>query len=200
MKLNIYRKVRIEKCEYMKIETFRTAGQSDSNEISRLINIAYRPEPGCEGWTHEASLVNGDRTNPDQISSTLLRPDSVMLLSLLDNLIVACIHIEKSGMDCHIGMFAVNPTLQDAGVGKQILELAERYANDHFCSKRFVITGVSARQELISFYLRRGYRQTGRITNYPLSAGVGTPKQADLKIETLDKLSGIAASFLTADI
>ena len=161
----------------MKIDAFRTAGRGDSDEIARLINMAYRPEPGCAGWTHESGLVNGDRTNPEQIVSTLLKPDSIILVALQNNLIVACIHIEKAGLDCHIGLFAVNPIWQGSGIGKQILSQAEDYAVEHFCSERFVMTVVSVRQELISFYLRRGYRQTCQIADYPLSAGVGTPKQ-----------------------
>lgn len=176
----------------MKIDAFRTAGRGDSDEIARLINMAYRPEPGCAGWTHETTLVTGDRTNPDQISASLQKPDSAMFVALQDNLIVACIHIEKAGPDCHIGLFAVNPAFQCAGIGKQILAQAEDYAAEHFCSERFVMTVVSVRQELISFYLRRGYRRTGQITDYPLSAGVGTPKQNDLKVEILEKPSGIA--------
>ncbi len=42
---------------------------------------------------------------------------------------------------------------------------------------------------LISFYLRRGYLQTGFVMDYPLSAGAGTPKQAELKVEVLEKIS-----------
>lgn len=46
---------------------------------------------------------------------------------------------------------------------------------------------VSGRIELIAFYLRRGYQQTGSVMDYPILAGVGTPKDASLKIEALEK-------------
>jgi hypothetical protein len=51
---------------------------------------------------------------------------------------------------------------------------------------------VSSRSELIAFYLRRGYQKTGVVQDYPLSAGVGTPKFSGLKIEVLEKRSNPA--------
>lgn len=180
--------------------TFRTASLADAAKIARLINMAYRPGPDRGGWTHETDLIYGDRTNPDQISATLLKPDSVMLIALQNNLIVACIHIEKAGANCHIGLFAVNPIFQGVGIGKLILAQAEEYAAEHFYSDNFVMTVVSARQELISFYLRRGYQRTGQITDYPLSAGAGTPKQTDFKVEILEKQSGVAVTHSTQNI
>ena len=50
---------------------------------------------------------------------------------------------------------------------------------------------VSSRRELISFYLRRGYRKTGSIMDYPLSQGAGIPKNPVLKIEVLEKQSDV---------
>lgn len=173
----------------MKTGTCRTASITDATEIARLINLAYRPESSLTGWTHESDLVNGNRTSFEQISTLLLKPNSVILVASRNNLIVACIHLEKSGMDCHIGLFAVSTIWQGAGIGKQLLAQAEKYAAEHFCSERFVMTVVSVRPELISFYLRRGYRRTGQIMDYPLSAGVGTPIQNGLKTEILEKYS-----------
>ena len=84
-------------------------------------------------------------------------------------------------------MLAVNPALQGAGAGKQILTQAEKYALEVFGAVKFMVVVVSSRSELISFYLRRGYQQTGSIMDYPVSQGVGVPKNPILKIEVLEK-------------
>lgn len=171
----------------MKIDTFRCATTHDADIITKLVNNAYRPESDKSGWTHESDLVSGDRTNTDQILEVILKPDSFILVGLCDDLIVGCVHVQKDHHKSYIGMLAVDPTLQGLGTGKQILAYAEKYATDHFHTEKFVMVVVSERHELISFYERRGYQKTGEMMEYPLSAGVGTPKQLNLKIEVLEK-------------
>jgi ribosomal protein S18 acetylase RimI-like enzyme len=173
----------------MKIEAFRCATTTDAAIITKLVNNAYRPEPNKSGWTHESDLVLGDRTNTDQIIEIILKPDSIILVGLCGDLIVGCVHVQKDHHNSYIGMLAVDPTLQGLGTGKKILTYAEKYATDHFHAEKFVMVVVSDRHELISFYERRGYQKTGEVMEYPLSAGVGTPKQLNLKIEVLEKLN-----------
>lgn len=178
----------------MSIDTFRAANESDAEAIAELVNRAYRPGSGATGWTHESELVSGNRTSAIQVVETITRPNSVILVGLKKLEIVACVHVEKEGGNCHIGMLAVNPTLQGAGAGKQILAHAERYATEVFGSEKFIMIVVSSRSELISFYLRRGYQRTGAVMDYPLSAGAGIPKDPALKIEVLEKRSNIAVA------
>jgi len=173
----------------MSIDTFRAASKSDAEAIAQLVNKAYRPETGPAGWTHESNLVSGNRTSAGQVAEVMSKPDSVILVGLKGSDIVACVHVEKDGRNSHIGMLAVNPKLQGAGAGKQMLAHAERYANESFGSEKFIMAVVSSRSELIAFYLRRGYQKTGAVQDYPLSAGVGTPKFSDLKTEALEKRS-----------
>ncbi len=173
----------------MSIDSFRTANNTDAEAIAEVVNRAYRPESGAAGWTHESDLVAGNRTSAAQIVETILRRDSVILVGLNNEKIVACAHVEKDGNSSHIGMLAVNPILQGVGAGKQMLAHAEKYASVVFGSKKFVMVVVSARAELISFYLRRGYQNTGSVMDYPLSAETGTPKTPDLTIEVLEKLA-----------
>jgi GNAT superfamily N-acetyltransferase len=161
----------------------------DAEAITQLVNQAYRPESSSAGWTHESDLVSGARTSPSQVAEILSRPDSIILVGLKDSKIIACVHIEKIESDCHIGMLAVIPNQQGAGDGKQILAHAEKYANVHFGTEKFIMEVVTSRSKLIAFYLRRGYKQTGAVMDYPLSAGVGDPKFSNIKIEVLEKSS-----------
>jgi GNAT superfamily N-acetyltransferase len=169
------------------MDTFRTANKFDAEAIAQLVNKAYRPETATAGWTHESDFVFGNRTSVIQVEEILSKPDSVILVGLKDSEIVACVHVEKDGIYSQIGMLAVNPKLQGAGNGKQLLAHAERYANENFGSEKFIMIVVSLRIELIAFYLRRGYQKTGTVWDYPLFAGVGIPKYPNLKIEVLEK-------------
>lgn len=171
----------------MNIDIFRTADSTDMDAIVQLVNRAYRPEAGISGWTHEADLVSGIRVSAGQVAAILAKQDSVILVGFKDSEVVACVHVEKHGNNSHIGMLAVNPLLQGTGFGKQMLAYAETYAREEFGAVTFVMFVLSLRNELIAFYQRRGYQKTGDITDYPLSAGVGIPKHADLKVEILEK-------------
>jgi ribosomal protein S18 acetylase RimI-like enzyme len=178
------------------IDGFRKARKSDIETIVQLVNKAYRPKLESRGWTDESDIVSGERINAVQVTDAISKEYSAILLGFKDSEVVACVHVEKDGNNCHIGLFAVNPILQGSGCGKQMLDHAERYANENFSSEKFIMFVVSSRNELISFYLRRGYQKTGEIMDYPISAGVGTPKYADLKIEILEKIASMAiASF-----
>lgn len=172
----------------MCVDTFRTANQSDAEAIAQLVNKAYRPNSGNSGWTHESELVAGDRTTVSQVVEILSKPDSFILIGLRNSETVACVHVEKDHANSYIGMLSINPILQGVGVGKEMLAYAENYATKVFGSEKFVMVVLSARTELIAFYLRRGYRKTGVVMDYPLSAGAGVPIQPNLKVEILEKI------------
>lgn len=170
----------------MNIDTFSIAAQPDIEAIVQLVNSAYRPESGVAGWTHESNWVSGNRISTEQLEAMMSKPDSFVIIGRKEAELVACVHVEKDGLNAYIGMLAVNSELQDADTGKQMLAYAEDFAHDHFGSKKLIIAVVSARSELIAFYQRRGYQKTGMIMDYPLSAGAGTLRHADLKIEMLE--------------
>lgn len=164
---------------------YRQAQNGDCSDIVRLVNRAYRPEPGCEGWTHESALVGGARITAAQVANSLRH--AVILLGLQGTTIVACIQIEIEVRSAHLGMLAVDPALQRAGVGKAILAHAEAYARDVLGAEEFLLTVVTARVELIAFYGRRGYADTGQRLPYPVAAGVGTPRDGALDLTVLRK-------------
>ena len=175
----------------MGIDAFRTASPADAEAIATLVNAAYRPEPGASGWTHEAHLVAGNRSNANQVIECIAKQGSCVLLGLHGSDIVACVHLEKNGDDGYIGMLSVEPTLQGTGIGKQMLAYAENHAKTIFACKKLVMVVITARTELMSFYLRRGYKKTGSVTDFPQALGAGTPKHSGLKIEQLEKTNGL---------
>ena len=166
---------------------FRVAAVAvaDAEDIARVVNAAYRPAPGKGGWTHESDIVSGARTSPSQVKGLLAT--SAVIVGVLDSAVIACAHVESHAGEAHIGMLAVEPTLQASGVGKELLAYAERYAAEVLGATDLVLVVVRARTELIAFYLRRGYQRTGSLVEYPIEAGVGTPISAVLELEILRK-------------
>jgi GNAT superfamily N-acetyltransferase len=165
----------------------RVAALPDAEAIISLVNGAYRPSQGQGGWTHEADLLDGPRIDHSQMSELLSLPDSVILLGHYDNSLTSCVHVQKQGMSCSIGMLAVNPNFQRLGLGAEMLQHSESYARSQFQSNKAVMSVITRRIELVSFYLSRGYRLTGETEAYPLSAGVGVPKCNDLSLAKLEK-------------
>lgn len=169
----------------MKQLKIREATIEDAANIASLVNAAYRPQPGAEGWTHESGLVEGDRISPEQVRKTLI--DSKILLGLHDSEIVACVQIEKKDDEAYIGMFAVAPSSQALGLGKIMLREAEKYAESSFGAVRLMLLVVSAQTDLLQFYLRRGYEETGQKVAYPVDKDVGKPRNGNLELTQLCK-------------
>ena len=57
-------------------------------------------------------------------------------------------------------MLSVSPVLQGGGVGKQLLKTSEEYAKQLQC-RTVYMTVISVRSELIDWYKRHGYQDTG---------------------------------------
>jgi len=162
------------------------ARKAHAEEIVALVNRAYHPSPKEPGWTHEANLILGKRTTLQQVLA-LFREQSVILLLYCESKIVACVHVEggPSGAS-YIGMLATEPKLQAQGLGKQMLSHAEAYAREHFKALTFKMLILSSRPELLAFYKRRGYVQTGETEEYPFEE-IGKPRLSGLHFLSLIK-------------
>lgn len=167
----------------------RPARADDAAAIAQVVNAAYRPAPGKEGWTHESALVAGERTCTEAVAALIAASDngSVVLAGLMDDAPVACVLIEQETDGAHIGMLAVAPTLQTAGLGRRLLGAAEDWARDRLGADTARLTVIGARPELKAFYLRRGYRDSGRRIAYPAGGATGQPRQDALELHILEK-------------
>ena len=164
--------------------TLKPANIDDAEYLNLLINQAYR---GQEGWTRETDIVDGKRSSLEDVKSLIQNPYSHMLVAKINDVLAACICVEEKQNRTYIGTFAVNPAFQNQGIGKIVLSLAESYAVNKLGSKQLMMVVISQREELISFYERRGYKRTGEISAYPVHLNVGIPIVEDLTIEYLEK-------------
>ena len=136
---------------------------SDVSAIKVLLNIAYRGESSKQGWTTEAELIAGDtRADENMVQQTMQQPGSVFLKFTNDEQqICGCVNLQQHDTKIYLGMFSVSPHLQGAGIGKQILKAAEEYAQVLECTAIYMSV-ISLRSELISWYERHGYFDTGK--------------------------------------
>ena len=167
--------------------TFRKALAAEADQIAGLINLCYRGEASRQGWTTEADLLDGLRTSAEEVRQLILAKDSILLLCLQNDTLLGSIHIEKMQQVAHLGMFVVQPTLQGQGIGKQLLAQAEQLAAQAWAINGLVIQVISVRSELIAFYERRGYVPSTTLREFPLNAGLWTPKVAGLQLRLLQK-------------
>ena len=97
------------------------------NQVA-LIQSAYRGDASRAGWTTEADILEGQRTDPEGVLEVIKSPDSRLLTVEREGRIVACCQLEHRGDHAYFGMFAVSPVLQGTGLGKVIISEAERQA------------------------------------------------------------------------
>ncbi len=161
------------------------AGRGQAQAITDLVNLTYRGETG---WTRETHIIQGDRTNRQEVETAMTAPDAQFFIINQPQNLASCIYIAKENDSAYIGFFSVHPSLQGKGLGKYVLEQAETFALSTLGVHKFVMFVISQRPELIAFYQRRGYSRTSRVETYPLHLGIGVPKVSGLTIEYLEKV------------
>lgn len=168
--------------------TFRAATLADIPALVALVTSAYRGDASRAGWTTEADMLDGARIDPQGLQADIERPRSTILLAEREGRLLACAHVADDQGKGYFGMFAVEPTLQGGGVGKQVMEAAEAHAAATWQLDVIQMTVIDIRDELIAFYERRGYRRTGIKKPFPYGdERFGIPKRDDLQFEILEK-------------
>jgi ribosomal protein S18 acetylase RimI-like enzyme len=172
---------------------FRAATHADTPALVSLVESAYRGDASKQGWTTEADMLEGRRTGVDDIEACIDRPRSRIVIAERASPggapeLLACAHVAVEDGAGYFGMFSVRPNLQGGGIGKAVLNEAERIARDEWKVAAMRMTVIDIRGELIAFYERRGYRRTGIKKPFPYGdERFGLPKRDDLRFEILEK-------------
>jgi ribosomal protein S18 acetylase RimI-like enzyme len=175
----------------------REASLADAEVITELIESAYRGDVSRQGWTTEADLLDGQRTDVDAVRAALSRDDIRILIATRDDdrlargpeVLLGCCQIERRPPHrAYFGSFAVRPDRQNLGMGKTLLAAAERTASALWQSRVMEMTVIAQRAELIAWYQRRGYELTGQTRPFPYdNERAGLPRRDDLHFVVLEK-------------
>jgi GNAT superfamily N-acetyltransferase len=152
------------------------------------VNSAYRGDSSKAGWTTEADLLDGQRTDANEIKKKI-EGKNTYILKALDNgaLVGSCELVsDPEASELYFGMFTIKPTAQNRGLGKEFLKHVEKLALD-WKLKTIKMTVITVRKELIEYYVRRGFHVTNKMIPFPTEAHFGLPKVKNLEMVYLVK-------------
>lgn len=147
----------------------RLATHDDLPALHALVESAYRGDSARGGWTHEADLLEGQRTSQAELAQALDDANNRVLVMHQDGALIGTVTVTRrvDGI-AYMGMLCVDPALQAGGMGRSLITAAEEQARRDFGATTMEMTVVAPRTELIAYYERRGYAQTGEIRPFPL--------------------------------
>ncbi len=165
----------------------RDAVPGEVEAIAALVNSAYRGETSRAGWTTEADLLGGQRTDADMVRELILEQGSRLCLCVLDDEIIGTAYLRDERGGVYLGMLTVKPGWQGCGIGSRFLAAIEKRVRTEWQASWIRMTVISLREELIAYYERKGYRRTGTCEPFPTSVRYGIPKVDGLELVVLEK-------------
>ncbi len=165
----------------------RAATLNDLHVLDVLINSAFRGESSKKGWTTEADLLGGIRTNERLLKNLIEEANSEIWTYELDGQAMGCIHLKYHPEFAYLGLFTVSPFHQGMGIGKKLMKFSEQRARELNLA-RIQITVLAPRTDLMAWYERHGYVKTGEIRPFPMdNPDFGLPK-VFLELVVLEKM------------
>ena len=158
----------------MSSTSVRLALLNDAESISRLVNLAF---------SAERMFIAGDRTNPDGIRDLFAKGEFLLLQN--GGTLLGCVYLECRGTNTYLGLLAVDPAKQGSGLGSQLMSAAEercRGAGQHAME----LTVVNRRVDLLRFYGKRGYVETGA-EPFPAPARMKVPVHLIRMVKSLSR-------------
>ena len=167
------------------------ARESDLEAIAALVNSAFRGDSSRAGWTTEADMVGGQRTDAESLRADLSARPGAVLLTMRDEsdgALLGSVWLEPRGPNVwYVGMFTIRPDMQSRQLGRMLLAEAESFAAARG-ARRMRMTVITVRDELIAWYERRGYARTGELQPFPYAdERFGLPLRDDLEFAVLEK-------------
>ncbi|WP_333571928.1 GNAT family N-acetyltransferase [Sphingomonas sp.] len=147
----------------------RPANRADLPALHPVIERAYRGETARQGWTHEADLIEGPRTDLETLTAIVEDPTQVLLSAWEGDVAIGCVNVaDRGGGIAYLGLLCIDPLRQAAGLGRQLIAAAEVHARSVFGCTRIEMTVIEERRKLIDYYVRRGYAETGERRDFPI--------------------------------
>lgn len=169
---------------------FRTATPDDAPQLQQLVESAFRAEDSRQGWTDDLGLSSSFRIDVEEIMAIIAKPDSIVLMATDDNnTLVGSIGTSKrDSNNSRLFMLVVDETQRRGGIGRQILAYAENYCQRTWGVTTLGLNALSNRKQLISWYERRGYKQTGETSPFPFERFEALSLPDDLSFVEFEKV------------
>src|ERR1035437_30267 len=127
----------------------RPATDADAPRMIELVNSAYSVE----------TFLEGTRTDPERMDAMMHK--GIILVAEDDaGSLLPSVYLEVRGKRGYMGMLAVYPARQGAGLASLMVRAAEDRLRSHGC-EAVDISVLSLRQELLPIYRRFGFVETG---------------------------------------
>lgn len=130
----------------------RIAEPSDVRQIMAVINSAFR--------VAEEFFCGEDRITLEEVER--LFTTGTLLIAEFDRVLGGCVYVELRGDRSYLGLLSVDPSQQQSGLGSLLMNAGENHCREHG-SRLMDIYLVNLRTELIPFYQKRGYVETGTL-------------------------------------
>ena len=166
---------------------FRRGTISDAQAILTLIESAFRGDSSRQGWTTEADMLEGQRTDLAEVSGLLERADTYFVMAEQNETLLGNVCLTVHDRITHLGMFAVQPSQQSSGLGRALLQRAEQVARTELAAEVMEMSVIAQRTELLAWYVRRGYVATGEVRPFPYGDERVLPQRDDLHFLVLSK-------------
>lgn len=180
--------------------TFSVASPSDAERIQTLLHAAFRADDSRPNWTADPEMNRRFTVDLNDLTAKLGDPDTVYLIapssSPGSHELTACIGITKITLTkdrpspvtgARLSHVAIDPTLHRGGLGKRLLEYAEKYSREELGAQVLSLDALSTRIELIEWYHRRGFRKTGEVVPFPVKLKDGLVLPDDLVFVQFEK-------------
>ncbi|HQQ95894.1 MAG TPA: GNAT family N-acetyltransferase [Cyclobacteriaceae bacterium] len=163
-----------------------TAYTTDATDLALLINSAYRGDTSRMGWTTEADLLNGGRTDQADLLEKMSHPGHRFLKYTENGELLGCVYVHADGNRLYLGMLSVKPNWQNKGIGKKLMAASEEQGRLWGCRSVYMLV-ISERSELVDWYARHGYHETGERRPFHINdIRFGLPKKS-LEFIVLEK-------------
>jgi ribosomal protein S18 acetylase RimI-like enzyme len=168
--------------------------EADYADVVALANLAYRGTGKQEGdldasWNVESGLIEGPRLTEASLREELVEhPELLVWREVPGGPLMGTVWMQSKGEGVwYLGLLTVRPEVQDRKLGRALLAAAEDYARERG-GRRITMTVLSARDVLMAWYERRGYRKTGETQPYPYGDGrIGRPLLEDLHFVVMER-------------
>lgn len=104
-------------------------------------------------------FMTGPRTDPERLAE-VMKKGEILLAEDDAGQLTASVYTEVRGHRGYVGMLAVDPARQGAGLGRFMMETAEQHLRKKGCAA-VDLTVLSLRLELPPFYRKLGYTEAG---------------------------------------